>query len=89
MKKHICIPVPNIRTSSKDLQFAETSPRSCEVQGLSHFLLGDLYPHRPRAVFFAFEDFLKDINPLPKRSLQHRINNSETAMAKPGRVRKY
>ena len=48
-KKCICIPVPNIRTSNKDLQSAETSSRSCEVQGLSHFLLGDLCQHRPRA----------------------------------------
>ena len=67
--------------------FAETSPRFCEVQGLSHFLLGDLCQHRPSAGFFAFKDFFKDINPLPKSSLQHRVKNSETAMAKPGRKR--
>ena len=38
---------------------------------------------------FCFSDFFKDINPLPKRSVEYRVNNSETAMAKPGRVRKY
>ena len=38
--------------------------------------------------FFAFDDFFEDINPLPKRSLEYRVNNSETAMAKPGRFRK-
>ena len=53
-KKHIRIPVPNLTTSSKDLQFAETSSRSCEVQGLSHFLLCDLCQHRPSAGFLLF-----------------------------------
>ena len=66
---YIRIPVPNIRTSHKDLQFAEASSRSCEVQGLSQFLLGDVCQHRPSADF-AFEDFFKDINPLLKGSLE-------------------
>ena len=40
-KKYVRIPVPNIRTSSKGLQFAETSPGSCEVSSKTS-------THRPR-----------------------------------------
>ena len=74
-KKYICIPGPNIRISNKDLQFAETASRSCELQGLSHALLGDLCQHRTSADF-AFEDFFKDINPLPKGSLEKERDSS-------------
>ena len=65
----------NIRISNKDLQFAETSSRSCEVQGLSHFLFHDLCQHRTSANF-VFEDFFKDINPLPKGSLEKERDSS-------------
>ena len=62
-KKHFRIPVPNLTTSSKDLQFAETSYRSCKVQGLSHFLLCDLRQHRPSAVF-CFSRILQRHQPI-------------------------